>query len=311
MKVGVVGAGAWGKNHVKTLHEMGVLGGVVEMAEPLREAVRSDFPGVPVFSSLEEALADEAMTGVEAFVVATPAPTHAAVAETLFGAGRHVLVEKPMTLDVADAERIVRAAESAEKTLMVGHLLLFQPAIQFIKTYLDEGRLGRVRTLTQRRSKLGRARSVENVLWSFGVHDVAVLLYLVGEAPAESSAVGHSALTEGVDDDVHLHMKFANGVVANLHNSWLWPRVERELIVTGEKGMLVYDELNQQVILHRKTIDSDLQNVDEGTEVVFEGAAQPLRLELEHFLECCESGATPIADGANGVDVVRVLEKVG
>lgn len=311
MKVGVVGAGAWGKNHVKTLHEMGVLGGVVEMAEPLREAVRSDFPGVPVFSSLEEALADEAMTGVEAFVVATPAPTHAAVAETLFGAGRHVLVEKPMTLDVADAERIVRAAESAGKTLMVGHLLLFQPAIQFIKTYLDEGRLGRVRTLTQRRSKLGRARSVENVLWSFGVHDVAVLLYLVGEAPAESSAVGHSALTEGVDDDVHLHMKFANGVVANLHNSWLWPRVERELIVTGEKGMLVYDELNQQVILHRKTIDTDLQNVDEGSEVVFEGAAQPLRLELEHFLECCESGATPIADGANGVDVVRVLEKVG
>lgn len=311
MKAGVVGAGAWGKNHVRTLHEMGCLGVVVEMSETLRASVREEYPGVPVVSSLNEMLADESLSDVEAFVVATPAPTHAPVAEQLFGAGKHVLVEKPMTLNAGDAETIVRASQDAGRTLMVGHLLLFQPAIQFVKQYLEEGKLGQVFTLTQRRSKLGRARSVENVLWSFGVHDVAVLLYLVGEAPVESNSFGHSAVTEGIEDDVHLHMRFSNGVLANLHNSWLWPRVERELIVTGENGILVYDELNQQVILHRKGIDGSLQNVDEGEEVLFEGAAQPLQLELEHFLKCCESGETPIADGQNGLDVVRVLEVVG
>ncbi len=311
MKAGVVGAGAWGKNHVRTLHEMGCLGVVVEMSETLRASVREEYPGVPVVSSLNGMLADESLSDVEAFVVATPANTHAQIAEKLFSARKHVLVEKPMTLNSSDAERIIEASRQAGTTLMVGHLLLFQPAVQFVKQFLTEGKLGAVYTLTQRRSKLGRARAVENVLWSFGVHDVAVLLYLVGEAPIDTGSSGHSAISEGIEDDVHLHMKFANGITANLHNSWLWPRVERELIVTGEKGLLVYDELNQQVILHRKGIGCDLQNVDEGEEVLFEGAAQPLQLELEHFMECCEKGETPIADGQNGLDVVRVLEVVG
>lgn len=310
MKVGVIGAGAWGINHVRTLHEMGYLGVVVEMGEALRRKVEEQFPGLPVVASLDELWANPELSGgIDAFVVATPAQTHADIAEILFRAGKHVLVEKPMTLNTADARRILAASESAGKTLMVGHLLLFQPAIQFIKHYLDDGKLGRTYTLTQRRSKLGRARRVENVLWSFGVHDVAVLLYLVGEAPVESQFSGHAAVTAGIEDDVHLHMRFENGVRANLHNSWLWPRVERELIITGEKGILVYDEINQQVILHRKRIDAELQNVDEGEEVIFEGAAQPLRLELEHFLECCETGRRPIADGVNGVNVVGVLEE--
>jgi len=311
MKVGVIGAGAWGMNHVRTLHEMGRLGVVVEMAEALRENLKAQFPDVPVIGSLVELAVDGAFDGVEAFVVATPAHTHAEVATFLFEKGRHVLVEKPMALGVADAEAIVAAAGKAGKTLMVGHLLLFQPAVQFVKSYLDEGKLGEVRTLTQRRSKLGRARKVENVLWSFGVHDVAVLLYLVGDTPVNAQAFGHAAVTDGIEDDVHLHIRFENGILANLHNSWLWPRVERELVVVGEKGMLVYDEVNQKVTLHRKRIGPELQNVDEGEEVVFEGAAQPLRLELEHFIECCETGRTPIADGLNGLKTVEVLSRVG
>ena len=312
MKVGVIGAGAWGINHVRTLHEMGRLGVVVEMSSVLRAVVAEKFPDVPLLDSLEALWSTPDLAdGIDAFVVATPAQTHADIAAELFAHGKHVLVEKPMALGTSDARRITAAAETAGKTLMVGHLLLFQPAIQFLKGYLDEGKLGGVRTLTQRRSKLGRARRVENVLWSFGVHDVAVLLYLVGAAPVETRASGHAAVTEGIEDDVHLHLRFENGILANLHNSWLWPRVERELIITGEKGILVYDEIQQQVILHRKGIDADLRNVDEGEEVLFEGAAQPLRLELEHFLECCETGKTPIADGKNGVDVVGVLEVAG
>lgn len=293
---------------MRTLDEMGCLAAVVEESDAVRDQIRVEYPEVALFESLEEILGKESCGDIAAFVVATPAHTHRAIAKQLFEAGKHVLVEKPMALNVSDAQAIVQAADSSGKILMVGHLLLFQPAVRFLKQYLSEGKLGELYTLTQRRLKLGRARKVENVLWSFGVHDIAVLLYLVGEAPAESKASGHVGISANIQDDVHLHMRFESGIVANLHNSWLWPRVERELIVTGEKGILVYDEINQRVILHRKGIDNELQNVDGGETVIFEEEAQPLRLELEHFLSCCESGETPVSDGMNGLDVVKVLE---
>jgi predicted dehydrogenase len=123
--------------------------------------------------------------------------------------------------------------------------------------------------------------------------------------------MGHAGLQpdNGISDDVHLQMEFGSGVQAYLHNSWLWPQVERRLVVVGSQGMLVYDELSQTVTLHRKTIDSDLQNVDEGEEEVFQGAAQPLQLELEYFISAIETGECSIADGQNGLDVVRVLEE--
>lgn len=303
----------WGNNHVNTLAGMGELGAVVEMSDLLRSAVEENHPGTPVFSDLSTFLEGAKESGIVGAVIATPAHTHAAIGVQCMEAGLNVLVEKPMTLTSDDSRLLVEKAKELSSVLMVGHLLLFQPAIQFVKEFLDDGKLGQVYTLTQRRSKLGRARAVENVLWSFGVHDVAVLLYLVGTAPDKVQYTGHSAITEGIDDDAHLHLTFngAQGsVVANLHNSWLWPRVERELIVTGEKGILVYDELNQKVIFHDKGIVKEgLANRDEGEQVVFEGAAQPLQLELAHFIECCETGQTPIADGQNGLDVVEVLER--
>ena len=223
--------------------------------------------------------------------------------------GLDVFLEKPLTLDPEEARLLVDSATDHGRILMVGHLLLYQPAIQFIKKYLDNGELGKIFTLTQRRSKLGRVRSVENVLWSFGVHDVAVLLHLVGEAPVEVHFSGHAAFTPKVEDDVHLHLKFPSGIIANLHNSWYWPRVERELVITGEEGILVFDELNARVILHKKKITTDLSHSDEGEEVLFEGADQPLLIELKHFLDCCESRQQPVSDGQNGYDVVNVLSQ--
>jgi predicted dehydrogenase len=160
----------------------------------------------------------------------------------------------------------------------------------------------------QRRSKLGRVRDKENVMWSFGVHDVAVLLSLAGEAPTRVLASGHAALTPGVEDDTYLHLEFSNGMKAHLHNSWLWPRVERELIVAGERGILVFDELNSKVVLHHKTVDAGLVHHDEGTEDLFEGSGQPLQLELEHFLDCCRNRTQPRSDGRNGYEVVQVLQ---
>ena len=208
------------------------------------------------------------------------------------------------------SKELVEKAKSNDRILMVGHLLLYQPAIQFIKKYLQDGKLGKIYHLHQERKKLGRARYVENVTWSLGVHDLAVLLYLVGDPPRHIFASGHCGLQKQVEDDVYVHMTFGDGTKAHLHNSWLWPENRRQLTVIGEKGILVYDEVNSRVIFHSKTIDAELNNHDNGTEILFEGDGQPLRLELEHFLECLETRKPPISDGANGLQVVEALERI-
>lgn len=305
-KLGVVGAGNWGKNLVRNLHEMGALAMVADSNEALLAAAREDFPGLRVEREFQTILDSD----VDAVVIATPVPTHHRLAKEALLAGKDVFVEKPMTLNVADSEDLVALAEEKSLILMVGHLLLYQPAIQWMKKYLAEGNLGNLYSLHQERLKLGRARYVENVTWSLGVHDLAVLLYLVDEEPEKVFASGHCGLQEKVEDDVYVHLQFPSGTKAHLHNSWLWPENRRGLTVIGERGMLVYDEVNQRVFLHRKTINSDLNNCDDGEELIFEGSAAPLRLELEHFVDCLETRETPISDGRNGLRVIRVLESI-
>jgi len=303
MKIGVIGAGNWGKNLVRNLADMGVLAGVADAVPQNRKNAQEIQHGVPVYEGHTELLADK----FDAVAIATPAHTHFAIAKDAMEAGCDVFIEKPMTLDPAEAEALVKLGQEYDKIVMCGHLLLYQPAIAYIKDALERGDIGKVYTLHQRRSKQGRARAVENVLWSFGVHDIAVLLYLAGQAPTEVQVSGHCGLQAGVEDDTYLHLTFPDGSKAHLHNSWLWPIVERGLIIIGEKGMLVYDEINQNVKLVKKTIDSDLQNVDAGEEIVFEGSGQPLRIELDHFVDCCQTRSKPNSCGQNGFDVVNVI----
>jgi predicted dehydrogenase len=307
-KVALIGAGNWGKNLARNFHELGVLAAIAEPSESLRENLAKDYPDTAIHTSYEPILTD---TSIDAVAIATPVPTHHAVASAAIAAGKDVFVEKPMTLTSADARDLVQKAEAADRILMVGHLLLYQPAIQCIKAYLDEGKLGKIYSVHQERVKLGRARAVENVTWSLGVHDLAVLLYLVGQSPTSLQGSGHSALTPGVEDDVYVHMNFPSGCKGHLHNSWLWPENRRYLTIVGEKGMLVHHEMQGEVVLYSKTIDSELQNQDQGTETVFNADdQQPLRLELQHFLECIGNRTRPISDGHNGLEVIQALERI-
>ena len=306
MKIAVIGAGVWGKNLISNFSQLGVLTAVADAFEANRQAVLEAYPGIAVYDSAESLFVSETL---DAVAIATPPHTHCAIALAAMENGLDVFVEKPMTLDPAEAETMAAFAKANDRILMVGHLLLYQPAIGFIKDFLDAGKLGKIFTLTQRRSKLGRVRSVENVLWSFGVHDVAVLLHLAGEEPTEVVSSGHAGITEGIEDDFHLHLTFPSGAKANLHNSWLWPRVERELIITGENGILVFDEINSRVILHRKTVSPDLAHHDEGEETIFEGSAEPLKLELQHFIDCCKTRAEPLSGKSNGVATVNVIRR--
>lgn len=303
-RVVVAGAGAWGRNHVRTLHELGALAGVAEAEPRTRGLLREQYPFVPVWPSLAEA-----MEHADGLVVATPAPTHAELAVQALRGGLGVLVEKPMTLEARDAQMLVEEAGARSQVLMVGHLLLYQPAVRELKRLLDGGAVGRILRIDQARANHGRVRSTENVLWSLAPHDLAVLLYLMGEAPERIAASGAAFLQPGIHDDVHLEMAFAEGRSAHIHVAWYWPGRDRTLRVLGDRGMVVYDEQDQTLTLHRKRLGDRLAPVDEGSEPVFQGRGEPLRLEVQHFLHCLATGGTPLSDGRSGLDVIRVLER--
>jgi predicted dehydrogenase len=304
MKIATIGAGNWGINIVRNLHDLGVLAAVADQAEGLRRRAEETCPGLRTVPDYRELLDAD----LDAVVVATPAETHHEIAKAFLEHGKDVLVEKPMTLTADDAGDLVAVAEGCGRVLMVGHLLLYDPAIRWLTDYLRRGEMGRVFSLHQERTKLGRARPVENVLWSLGVHDVAVLLHLAGEAPSEVRVTSHACLRTTVEDDAYLHLDFPSGLKGHLHSSWLWPEDRRSLTVIAEKGMLVLDEKTRKVTRYHKTIDAELRNCDEGQEVVFEDSGELLRLELEHFIDCVRTRATPISDGRNGQEVVRILE---
>lgn len=304
MKVGVIGAGNWGRNLVKTFYRLGELAAVAEINPDIRHKLSAEYPGVSFHDGYRDLLEKD----IPAVAIVTPAHTHYRIAREALLAGKDVFVEKPLALSKAEAEELVEVAKKQNRILMAGHLLLYQPAIRWIKNYIDSGAIGKVAFLTQERLKLGRVRAVENVLWSFGVHDIAVLLYLVGEKPQEVRAAGQRFLQENIEDDVHLHLRFAGGVQAHLHVSWLWPETRRRLTIVGSEAMLTYDELEQEVVLHKKRVAPDLQHHDGGSEVVFRGSEEPLLLECRHFLECLERRISPLSDGRSAVEVIEVLE---
>lgn len=308
-RIGLIGAGAWGKNLARVLHRLGVLAGVAEAAEPLRAGLQAAHPQLPVFASHQQLLAE---LDLDAVAVASPVNTHCQIGLEVIASGRDLFVEKPMTLTVEEARRLADAAIAADRLLMVGHLLLYKPAVEFLQGWLAGGELGRVFTIHQQRAKLGRARSAENALESLGVHDVAAVLHLLGESPVRVEFAGHCGLRSGIEDDTHLHLTFPSGVQAHLHNSWLWPEDARRMVVVGERGMVIYDEHAEAVRLVRKVIDPEtLASSSEGEELLFQAPRDfdALEAELRHFAECVTTRRSPRSGIENGLAVMGVLEE--
>ncbi|GCE96474.1 oxidoreductase domain protein [Arthrospira platensis NIES-46] len=302
----VVGAGNWGRNLVRNFHELNALAGVVELDANLREQVAANYPDVSLYEDYQQALS----TDVSALVLATPAPSHYKLAMMALEAGKDVFVEKPMTLRTDEARSLAEYADRESRILMVGHLLLYQPAISWMRDYLATGKAGNVLHVATQRLKLGKVRREENVWWSFAPHDVSVILELLGKPPLQRvAASGHAILQPGIEDNVHVDLVFAGGQTAHVHCSWYWPLLARNTVVIGDKQMLVYDEVLQKITIYDKGIDGDLHNRDNGSEVVEVADSQPLRIECQHFLDCVKSRQRPLSDGWNGVAVVEILEK--
>src|SRR3954454_436288 len=232
IRVGVAGLGYWGPNLARNLATLAEceLAWLCDESEDALARVDGTLLGARRATSLDDLLADDTL---DAVVLATPVPTHAALAERVLSAGKHCFVEKPMAQSVTDAEAVVAAARSADRVLMVGHLLEYHPGVVKLKELIDGGDLGRILYVYGNRLNLGKLRSDENALWSLGAHDISVLLRLAGEEPYEIQARGESYTREGVEDVVFCFLRFPSGLAAHLHLSWLDPHKERRFTVVG------------------------------------------------------------------------------
>lgn len=317
VRVAVIGAGEWGKNHVRTFARLrgATLTAVCDLDPVKLESVRAEYPGAATTSRYEEVLQD---SSIEAVVIASFASQHFEQARLALAAKKHVLVEKPMTLGPEEAEELVLLADQVGSCLMVGHLLLYHPAVAKMKALVDDREIGDLFYLYSQRLNLGRVRKDENALWSFGPHDVAVAVYLFGNEPETVTAKGEAFLQKGVVDVVFVTLHFPGRKLAHIHLSWLDPHKTRRTTIVGSKKMVVFDDMEptDKVRIYDKGVDikpqavayEDYLHVRFGDVLIPHiGSSEPLRVECQHFLDCVRTGNRPRSDGRQGLQVIRVL----
>jgi predicted dehydrogenase len=314
-KVGVVGLGYWGPNLARNFDELGTLGALCDLSDDLRDRYAGRYPSVRMYSDYDELLADETLTGI---VVATPVPTHYELAKRALEAGKHALVEKPPAMRAAEMEELVALAEASSLVLMPGHLLLYHPGVRKLKELIETRELGDVLCVYGNRQNLGKIRKDENALWSLGVHDLSVVLYLLDEEPADAIAHGRDFLNEGVEDVVFCYLRFPSGRIAHMHLSWLDPHKMRRITVVGREKMVVFDdmELEQKVTIYDKAPESAPTSYGEWltrTGDVFSPKIpndEPLRLECRAFLDLIDGSGDGRKVAQDGLKVVRTLERL-
>lgn len=315
LRVAVFGAGNWGRNHIRTVASIpdAQLSVICDTSPARREQMAKHYPGVTVTED-----PDRAFELAEAVVIATPAAAHAPLARAAIERGLPVLVEKPFTLNPRDADALVELSAVRKVPVVVGHLLLFHPVIERLRSMIREGQLGNIYYLYSQRVNLGQVRPDENALWSFGPHDVSVALDLLGQPPVRVAAQGRSYLQAGIEDVVFLTMEFETGVLAHAQMSWLDPHKERRLTVVGSRRMVVFDDMQsrEKLKIYDRGVDRPPEYGSYGESLAIrEGDIsiprvpndEPLSLELRHFMAVARGQAAPKVDAASGAEVVRVL----
>jgi UDP-2-acetamido-3-amino-2,3-dideoxy-glucuronate N-acetyltransferase len=284
-KVCVVGAGYWGSNHIKTLHELSMLGGLVEKDVDLREKAKNKFPEIKIFSDLSEALDSDLFLG---FTVATPAATHFSLAKEILLSGFPVLVEKPFCLNLNDAKELTNIANKKKLCLMVGHLLLFHSAISEIKKIVSQGGIGELRYIYSNRLNLGIVRSYEDVFWSLAPHDISIIQHLCETNPVKVSKSKHSFLNNDIADIQITSLEYPSDLKAHIFSSWYNPFKEHRLVICGSNGFIDYKASDDEFFTVYKSSFESLEienklNVDEGKRIFFE-KNEPLKEELSYFI---------------------------
>ncbi|MBI2323325.1 MAG: Gfo/Idh/MocA family oxidoreductase [Chloroflexi bacterium] len=318
-KVGVVGVGYWGPKIVRNLSEMpeADLRWVVDLDAGRLARVRAQYPAVRTTHSYADVLRSD----VEAVVVATPIRTHHALAKAALLAGKHVMVEKPLTSSSAEATDLVRVAEERGLVLMVGHTFEYNPAVRVLRDIVASGEIGEVFYVDMARLNLGLFQSDINVLWDLAPHDLSILLYVLQRDPIAVSARGSAIVTPGVHDLAYVEVRFADGILAHVHVTWLDPCKVRRVTVVGSRKMVVYDDVQEveKIRIYDKGVDRPYETDHftdfpltyryGGVNIPHIPLHEPLRAQCEHFLNCVRTGERPQSDGRVGLKVVRILEQ--
>jgi predicted dehydrogenase len=311
--IGVVGLNYWGPNLVRNFDDLGELTWLCDLDEERLAELAGRYPKARPTADFGDLLADHTL---DAIVVATPVPTHYALARQALDAGKHVFVEKPPAMKAVEMDELVQLAAERDRVLMPGHLLLYHPGIVKVKELVDEGELGEVLCVYGNRQNLGIVRTNENALWSLGVHDLSVILYLLDEDPETAVAHGRDFLTPGVEDVVFCYLRFPSGKIAHMHLSWLDPHKMRKLTVVGREKMVVFDdmELERKVTVYEKSPWKRAETYGEWQTrsgdifIPKISTAEPLRLECRYFLELVSGEHDRAKVARDGARVVRALE---
>ncbi len=306
-RIAVLGCGYWGSNHIRTLDKLGALHAVSDANRARAEGFASEHDC--------EAIPPEELFGradIDAIVMALPPQLHSENAIRAVGAGKDVLVEKPIALNVPDAEKSVAAAKANNRIFMVGHVLRFHPAFQKLKALIDTGELGEIKYIHSHRLGLGKFHTENDALWDLAPHDLSMILAITGSAPVEIRGEG-AALLDNLSDFAHLHMRFPDGVRSHLFASRLNPYRERRLTVVGTRAMAVFDDVEpweRKLAVYRHAVWQDSgQWAFTANEPSYVDVAQgmPLTRELEHFLHCIATRETPLTSGEEAITVLRIL----
>ncbi|MEO0293047.1 MAG: Gfo/Idh/MocA family oxidoreductase [candidate division WOR-3 bacterium] len=316
MKIGIIGVGNWGSNLVRNF--VRILGienvAICDSDRNKLSKITSEFIGIKSFLLAKEIISKEE---IDSIAIATPTETHYKIAKEALLKGKNVLVEKPIALQLEEAEELIEIAKKKGLILMVDHLLIYHPAISRIKEIIKNGELGKIYYLYSERLNLGVIRSKENVLWSLGPHDISIFLYLLEDFPSKIEAFGSIYLQEKqkIEDTVFLHLKFPSGANAHSHLSWLNPNKTRKLTIVGSKKMVVFDDME---LRNKLTIfDKGIEWTEKGGVGVRYGDIyipsiplyEPLNAVCEDFIDCIKNKKKPKSDGESGLRVLKILKE--
>jgi UDP-2-acetamido-3-amino-2,3-dideoxy-glucuronate N-acetyltransferase len=312
LKLAIIGCGKWGKNHVKTSYKL--LGDNLKI---IYDIDKNNFENAKVISDKFNFTSDfnDILTSKEinSVIIATPANTHFEIAKKCLLHNKHVLVEKPITLISDEAKELVKIANDNNLILMVGHVLLYHPAILEMKNNIDNGKIGKLQYIYSNRLNLGTIRSEENILWSFAPHDISLMQFFTNSQPIEVSARGAAYVQPHIEDTTLTYLVYPNNVRAHIYVSWLHPFKEHRLVVIGDKGMLVFDDVvkTEKLKFYKKGFsrkNGAIEKFDSDYIALKYEEKQPLEEEQLHFFECITNNKTPRTDGVHATSVLEILE---
>ena len=308
-KVCVLGAGHWGKNHIRVLNKMGSLGGIIDSDSSRIKQFRKLYKDIKFYDNVDDSFHDS----FDGYIVATPAETHFNMAKKIIQNKSHLLVEKPLALNVKDASELLNRSQKFGVNLMVGHLLLFHPAVIKIKHMINNGEIGELQYLYSNRLNLGTIRSEENILWSFAPHDISIFQFFVENFPDEVLSRGGGFLQSNVHDTTMTMLQYPDNIIGHIFVSWLHPFKEHRLVVIGSKGMISFEDSSRDKKLHY--YDKSI-NISDGIPTKQEGETveikynheMPLDRELRYFVERLDGSPIEFSDAVSAIEVLKILD---